>query len=101
MTIDFLKCLQTTVCPRYLANEQHHRCRILCRYVNTDTCVGRARPAGHEGQTRFGREFSVGFGCERRPRFMTVGNQAKAAPFPAQCLQDSKIAFTGYTKPGI
>jgi hypothetical protein len=68
--VDLLKRFAVEERAIDLADEEHHRRRVLHRRVHADARVSGARPAGHEADARPARQPAIGLCHVRRGAFM-------------------------------
>ena len=73
--VDFLEALAVAVAARDVADEQDHRGRILERDMDPAAGVGRAGPAGDEGDSRPPGHLAVGVGHIGDPAFLPAHDE--------------------------
>src|SRR6266550_8505453 len=83
--------------PTDLSDEQHQRHRIVFCAVHGDTCVGRARTAGNETDTRHARRLGVAFRHKTGAAFLAIGNQANFRR-AVESVQNRDITFTRHAE---
>ena len=74
--VEFLKGLAVALVAGHLADEQHHRRRVLERGVQTDRRIARAGTAGHEAHPGPAGQLALRFGHEGCATFVAAGDEA-------------------------
>ena len=77
--VDFLEGFAVALVAGDVADEQHHRRRILERGVHADRCVGGARPARDEADAGPAGQLAVRLGHEGGAALLAVDDEADAA----------------------
>ena len=80
-----------------LANQQHHRRRIVFRAMNGDACVGRPGTAGDDADTGSARGLGIAFGHKRGAAFLAIGDKCDLRVIH-QPVDDGDITFARHAK---
>ena len=99
--VDLLKGLAASLIRRNLADEEHERHRVLARGVNANGTVGRAGPAGHEGDARLARQPGVGAGGKGGTGFVAGNDKTETILGRPQRLQHGEVALARHAERGI
>ena len=99
--VEFLKRFAVALIGRHLADEQHHRRRILERGVQTDRRIARAGAARHEAHARPRRQLALRFGHEGRTAFVAAGDEADALGMRVKAVEHRQVAFARHAEDGI
>jgi len=92
--IDLLKGLAVDLVARHLADQHHHRGRILECGVDADRGVAGAGAARHQQHAGLAGELAVGLGHERGAAFLAAGDEMNLGCVEER-VQDFEIALAG------
>ena len=93
--VDFLEGFAIEKIAADLADEQHHRRRILKCGVDTDAGVGRARPARDHADTGTAGQLAVGVGHVRRAAFLAADDESDLVATLVEAVEDGEKALAG------
>ncbi len=91
--IDFLERAPEPILARNLADEQHHRRRVLVCRVHADARVRKPRAARDEGDAAASAELADGFGHVRRRRLVAAGDDLDRIARIVERIQDVQITL--------
>ncbi len=96
--VDFLEGLAVAKVAAHVADEQHHRRRILKRVVHADRRIGRARSARDEAYARPPRDARVRVGHEGGAAFLSVDDEADRIAVRMKAVEHREKAFAGHAE---
>ncbi len=93
--VDFLERLAVALVARDLADEQHHRRRVLERGVQADRRVARARSARDEAQSRAAGELALRLGHVARAALVPAADEADPVAVLVEAVEGGEEALAG------
>src|SRR5439155_4951135 len=96
--VDFLECFAVGKVAADLADEDDQRRRILCRGMDADRGIRRARAARDEDDARASGKLAVRFSHIRRAAFLTADDQAQAIAYIVEGVEHRQIALARYAE---
>ena len=96
--VDLLERLALGKLVRHLADEHHHRCRILETRVHADGAVARARTARYEKHARLAGELAVGLGHVGSAAFLPADDELDLLTQIMQSVEHGQIALAGHAE---
>ena len=99
--LDFLECLSIGMSALDLADEHHHRSRILRGVVETDRRVAGTRPARDDDDARPSGELAVGFRHVRGTAFVPAGDRRDRVARVVEGVESGEIALAGHAEHGV
>ena len=99
--LDLLERLPIRVPAVDLADEQHHRSRVLGGVVQTDRRVAGAGPAGDHDDARPPGELAVGFRHVGGAAFVPAGDRRDGVARGVERVEGGEIALARYAEDGV
>ena len=93
-----LERLAVALVAGHIADEQHHRRRILAGRVHADAGIGRPRPAGDEAHARPPRQLAVRLGHEGGTALLPADDEVDRVAVLVKAVQHRQIAFARHAE---
>src|SRR6185436_2815099 len=96
--VDFLERLALGELVRHLADEHHHRRRVLLRGVHADRAVGRAGAARDEQDAGLAGQLAVGLRHVRGAAFLAADDEREALALVVHAVEHRQVALARHAE---